>query len=50
VIPADRKWFVRTAIANILVAKLAALGLAYPRVAGAAAEMLEQFRQQLESE
>jgi PPK2 family polyphosphate:nucleotide phosphotransferase len=50
VIPADRKWFVRTAIANIVVAKLAALGLKYPRLTGAGAESLEQFRRQLESE
>ncbi|HEY5350432.1 MAG TPA: polyphosphate kinase 2 family protein [Candidatus Lustribacter sp.] len=50
VIPADRKWFVRVAIANVVVAKLEALGLQYPRVTGAAAAILKQFRQQLESE
>jgi PPK2 family polyphosphate:nucleotide phosphotransferase len=50
VIPADRKWFVRTAIADILVAKLAALGLKYPRLTGKSAESLERFRRQLESE
>ena len=50
VIPADRKWFVRTAIANIMVAKLDALGLKYPRMAGDAATALERFRQQLAAE
>jgi PPK2 family polyphosphate:nucleotide phosphotransferase len=50
VIPADHKWFGRTAIAGIIVAKLKALGLAYPRVAGEAAQTLAQFRQQLEAE
>jgi PPK2 family polyphosphate:nucleotide phosphotransferase len=50
VIPADRKWFVRTAIANIVVTKLAALGLQYPHLTGEGANSLAQFRRQLESE
>jgi PPK2 family polyphosphate:nucleotide phosphotransferase len=50
VIPADRKWFVRVAIANVVVAKLEALRLQYPRATGAGAALLKQFRQQLESE
>ncbi len=36
--------------ADIVVAKLEALGLQYPRVTGDAAALLKQFRQQLESE
>jgi PPK2 family polyphosphate:nucleotide phosphotransferase len=50
VIPADRKWFARTAIADIIAGKLASLGLRYPELAGGDAAMLESFRQQLESE
>jgi PPK2 family polyphosphate:nucleotide phosphotransferase len=50
VIPADRKWFARTAIANIIVAKLEALGLEYPTLTGDAAVQLTHFRQQLEAE
>jgi polyphosphate kinase 2 (PPK2 family) len=50
VIPADRKWFARIAIAGIIVAKLKALGLEYPKLSGDAAAELEQFRQQLEAE
>jgi PPK2 family polyphosphate:nucleotide phosphotransferase len=50
VIPADRKWFVRAAIAGIVVEKLASLGLTYPRVTGENAATLEHFRQQLKAE
>jgi hypothetical protein len=50
VVPADRKWFARTAIANVIGAKLDALGLRYPKVAGESAAMLAHFRQQLEAE
>jgi PPK2 family polyphosphate:nucleotide phosphotransferase len=50
VIPADHKWFVRTAIADILVAKLTGLGLSYPRIEGEAATALAGFRHQLEAE
>jgi PPK2 family polyphosphate:nucleotide phosphotransferase len=32
VIPADRKWFARAAVADVLVERLSALGLAYPAV------------------
>jgi PPK2 family polyphosphate:nucleotide phosphotransferase len=49
VIPADRKWFVRTAIADIIVTTLESLGLSYPKLTGSAAAQLEQFRQQLEA-
>ena len=50
VIPADRKWFARGAIADIIVTKLSALGLKYPRIEGDAAAVLAQVRQQLETE
>jgi PPK2 family polyphosphate:nucleotide phosphotransferase len=50
VVPADRKWFVRAAIANVVVAKLDALGLRYPHVQGETAAMFDRFRAQLEAE
>jgi len=50
VIPADRKWFVRTAIANVVVTTLQSLGLHYPHLTGESAAQLTGFRQQLESE
>jgi len=50
VIPADRKWFVRAAIANVVVAKLDALGLQYPHLQGETAAMFDRFREQLEAE
>lgn len=50
VIPADRKWFMRTAIANIIVSTLDSLHLQYPRLTPEIAAQLEQFRKQLESE
>jgi PPK2 family polyphosphate:nucleotide phosphotransferase len=50
VIPADRKWFARGAIADIIVTKLSALGLRYPRIEGDAAAVLAQVRKQLEAE
>jgi PPK2 family polyphosphate:nucleotide phosphotransferase len=48
VIPADHKWFMRTAIADIVVARLEALDLHYPRIEGAAADILAQARAELE--
>lgn len=49
VIPADHKWFVRAAIANIIVGALDALGLRYPALTGDAAAQLEQFRHELKA-
>lgn len=49
-IPADHKWFTRTAIAAILVAKLESLALSYPRIEGEAGALLKQFRDELETE
>ena len=50
VIPADRKWFVRVAIANIVVSALESLHLQYPEPSREVASQLAQFRQQLETE
>jgi PPK2 family polyphosphate:nucleotide phosphotransferase len=50
VIPADKKWFARGAIADIIVTKLDALGLQYPRAEGETATMLADVRKQLEAE
>jgi PPK2 family polyphosphate:nucleotide phosphotransferase len=50
VIPADHKWFMRTAIADVIVAKLESLGLAYPHLDAAAADLLAQVRAELERE
>jgi polyphosphate kinase 2 (PPK2 family) len=50
VVPADRKWFVRAAIANVVAAKLDALGLQYPRLHGETVATFERFREQLEAE
>ncbi len=50
VIPADRKWYARAAIAATIVAKLEALDLHYPRIEGAAATMLAQIRKELAAE
>ena len=49
VVPADHKWFVRAAIADVLVAKLESLELRYPRIEGAAAVLLRQIRAELEA-
>ncbi|HMD02091.1 MAG TPA: PPK2 family polyphosphate kinase [Candidatus Baltobacteraceae bacterium] len=48
-IPADRKWFARGAVAGLIVEKLDALGLHYPRLEGKAAELLAQVRSELEA-
>ncbi|HTV73310.1 MAG TPA: polyphosphate kinase 2 family protein [Candidatus Acidoferrales bacterium] len=47
VIPADHKWFMRAAIADVLVCKLRALGLRYPHVEGEAAGVLARMRAEL---
>jgi PPK2 family polyphosphate:nucleotide phosphotransferase len=50
VIPADHKWFGRTAIADIIVARLEALYLSYPKVDAKQKAFLESAREQLKSE
>jgi len=50
VIPADKKWFTRLAVAGALVDALERLKLEYPKVEGAALEDLEKARAALKSE
>ena len=47
IIPADRKWFTRAAVADIIVTRLKALGLAYPSVTDEQRSQLEAERKQL---
>jgi PPK2 family polyphosphate:nucleotide phosphotransferase len=47
VIPADRKWFTRAAVADVIVARLKALGLAYPSVSDEQRAQLEAGRAKL---
>ena len=47
VIPADRKWFSRLAIAGAIVERLERLDLKYPRLEGAAAAQLAEIRKEL---
>jgi len=49
VIPADHKWFMRTAIADVIVGKLESLGLQYPQLTGDVAAKIAHFREQLEA-
>ncbi|MBP6471523.1 MAG: polyphosphate kinase 2 family protein, partial [Chloroflexi bacterium] len=50
IIPADNKWFTRTAVANIIVEKLKSLHLAYPVVDEAQQQELTAARTALMSE
>jgi polyphosphate kinase 2 (PPK2 family) len=50
IIPADRKWFTRTAVADIIVRKLKSLNLAYPTVSDEHKEGLLKARKVLEKE
>lgn len=50
VIPADKKWFTRLAVAGALVDALESLKLAYPKVEGAALEELEKAKAALKAE
>ncbi len=50
VIPADKKWFTRLAVAGALVHALERLKLEYPKVEGAALAALEQARAALKAE
>jgi PPK2 family polyphosphate:nucleotide phosphotransferase len=50
VIPADRKWFARIAVACVLVDALIELDPRYPRVGGAQRKTLLAVKEQLESE
>jgi PPK2 family polyphosphate:nucleotide phosphotransferase len=46
--PADHKWVTRAAVADVLVARLEALDLEYPRIDDAQRRVLEQARRELE--
>ena len=50
VIPADRKWFTRLAISDIIVKKLESMDLRYPVLAEAHKQELAEAKKQLESE
>lgn len=50
VIPADKKWFMRLAVSNIIMNKLNALPLHYPKMAKDDLSRLEDARQRLENE
>ncbi len=50
VIPADRKWFARLAVAGILVHTMDGLGLAYPEVDDEQRARIEEARAMLEAE
>lgn len=50
VIPADRKWFTRCAVADIVVSKLESMHLAYPTLDSSQRESLERARKLLENE
>ena len=50
VIPADRKWYSRVAIADIIVREMESLKLEYPKLDGKAMAAIKESRQLLESE
>jgi PPK2 family polyphosphate:nucleotide phosphotransferase len=50
VIPADKKWFARAAVADIITSLLRALHLKYPTVPDAAMAELAESKRQLEAE
>ncbi|MBP5974979.1 polyphosphate kinase 2 family protein [Brasilonema sp. CT11] len=50
IIPADRKWFTRLAVANIICTKLKELNLQYPTVSEEHKQYLLQAKQMLENE
>lgn len=50
VIPADKKWFTRIAVSEIICQKLEAMDLHYPRLSEAQMESLREAKKMLESE
>ena len=50
VIPADRKWFTRIAVSEIICGKLESMDLHYPRLSEAQMESLREAKKMLESE
>lgn len=49
-VPADKKWFTRQCVAEVVVSALEELELDFPRVAGARKKELERARRRLETE
>ncbi len=49
VIPADQKWFMRYSVGQIIVERLSALDLSYPKIDKAAQERLKEAKKLLES-
>lgn len=50
IIPADHKWFMRTAVSEIIVRRMEALDLHYPRVTPTQKEEIEKAKIKLESQ
>jgi PPK2 family polyphosphate:nucleotide phosphotransferase len=50
IIPADRKWFTRLIVADIICSKLKSLNLKYPTVSAESQQQLLQAREMLEAE
>jgi polyphosphate kinase 2 (PPK2 family) len=50
VIPADKKWFTRACVADIISSRIEALGLEYPRLSEKALAALAEVRREIESE
>lgn len=50
IIPADNKWFMRTAVADVIITKLASLNLTYPTVSEAHRQNLLKAKEILEQE
>jgi len=50
IVPADHKWFTRTVIADVIVARLKRLKLSYPQINSAARQQLKKAKKLLEEE
>jgi PPK2 family polyphosphate:nucleotide phosphotransferase len=50
IIPADKKWFTRACVADIISSRIESLGLTYPKLSEKALASLAEVRQELESE
>jgi PPK2 family polyphosphate:nucleotide phosphotransferase len=50
IIPADNKWFMRTAVADVIITKLASLNLSYPTVSETHRQNLLKAKEMLEKE
>ncbi|HEX4414989.1 MAG TPA: polyphosphate kinase 2 family protein, partial [Lacipirellulaceae bacterium] len=50
VIPADKKWFARACVADIITSQLHSLGLEFPKVSEKEQAALAESKRQLEAE